>query len=142
MTSCTGSQEVQQLWQTDAFFNIKKPSYASSFSTIPLTISSSLIIFFNNSACDFVPSGEPRKITSSFFGVLIPGQSFWKDAKIVDRRFSVMSPRKKLHFLGLILSPSETELYDLNRSSQFKSLKDKRSSRLRARERRRITAIP
>ena len=46
-------------------------------------------------------------ISSSFFGVLIPGQSFWKDAKIVDCRFSVMSPRKNLsHFVAAILSPS------------------------------------
>ena len=46
-------------------------------------------------------------ISSSFFGVLSPGQSFWKDAKIVDRRFSVMSSGIKIsHFVGLILSPS------------------------------------
>ena len=37
-------------------------------------------------------------ISSSFFGVLILGQTFWKDAEIVDRRFSVMSPRKKIAF--------------------------------------------
>ena len=67
-----------------------------------------LAIFFSNkSACDFGPSGEPRMISSSVFGVLILGQSFWKDAKIVDRLFSKMSPGKKvLHFVGLILSPS------------------------------------
>ena len=40
-------------------------------------------------------------ISSSFFGVLIPGQSFWKDAKIVDRRISVMSPGKKFTFRGI-----------------------------------------
>ena len=62
-----------------------------------LTFFSSLIFFSNKSACDFGPSGEPRMISSYFFGVLIPGQSFWKDAKIVDRRFSVMSPEKRFH---------------------------------------------
>ena len=45
-------------------------------------------------------------ISSSFFGVLTPGQSFWNDAKIVDRRFPVMSPGKKSDFVGLILSLS------------------------------------
>ena len=46
-------------------------------------------------------------ISSSLFGVLIPGQSFWKDANIVERRFSVMSPGKKVsHIVGLFLSPS------------------------------------
>ena len=54
------------------------------------------------SACDFGPSGEPRKISSSSVGVLIPGQSFWKDAKIVDRHFSVMSPGKNFTFRGFI----------------------------------------
>ena len=82
------------------FFNITKPQSASSFSTIPLTFSSSLIFFSNESACDFGPSGEPRLISSSFFGVLIPYQSLWKDAENVDRRFSVMSPGKKLTFRG------------------------------------------
>ena len=52
------------------------------------------------SACDFGPSGEPRMISSSFFGVLIPGQSFWKDAKIVDWRFPVMSQGKKFALSG------------------------------------------
>ena len=52
------------------------------------------------SACDFGPSGEPRMISSSFFSALIPGQSFWKDAKTVDRRFSVMSPGKNFTFRG------------------------------------------
>ena len=37
-------------------------------------------------------------ISSSFFGVLIPGQSFWKDAKIVNRRFSGMDVPKETNF--------------------------------------------
>ena len=92
--ACTGSQERQHLWQTEAILEIKKPQCASGFTTIPLTFPSSLIIVSNKSAFEFGPSGEPKMISSSFFGVLIPGQSFWKDAKIVNRRFSVMSPRK------------------------------------------------
>ena len=67
---------------------MKKPICASSFSTTPLTFSSSLIFFGNKSARDFGPSGEPRMISSSYFGVLIPEESFRKDAKIVDCRFS------------------------------------------------------
>ena len=98
--TCTDSQEIQQqLWQTEAIFQHKKPWCASSFSTIALTFSSSLIFFSNKSACDFGPSGQSRMLSSSSFGVLIPGQSFWNDAKIVDRRFSVMLPGKKFTFL-------------------------------------------
>ena len=63
-----------------------------------LTISSvfsGIIIFFSNKyACDF----GPRMISSSFFGVLF--QIVWKDAKIVDCRFSVMSPRKHFELRG------------------------------------------
>ena len=70
----TGPQKEQQLWHTESIFNIK-------------------------SACEVGPSGEPRRISSSFLGVLFPGQSFWKNTKVVDRRFSVLSP-KKLAFLG------------------------------------------
>ena len=37
---------------------------------------------------------------------MIPWQSFWKNAKNIERRFSVMSQRKQyLQFVGLILSP-------------------------------------
>ena len=107
--TCTGSQEVQQLWQTEAILQHKKNHRAllSSFSRISLTFSSSLIFLSNKNACDFGPSSEPRMMSSSFFGVLIVGQSFRRDAKIVDHRFSVMSPKKQIsHFVGLNLGPS------------------------------------
>ena len=45
----------------------------SCFSTIPLAYSSLLIFFSKRSACNFGPSGEPRMISSYFFGVLITG---------------------------------------------------------------------
>ena len=94
--TCTGYQEVQQLWQTEAIFQHKKTIVRIYFFNNPIIVSSSLIFFSNKSACDFRPSGELRMISSSFFGVLIPAQSFRKDAEIVDRRFSVMSPRKTI----------------------------------------------
>ena len=49
-----------------------------------------------------MPSGEPRILSSSFVGILIPGQIFWKDAKIVDRRFSRMLPMRKNVSRGFI----------------------------------------
>ena len=64
--TCTGSQEVQKLWWTEAIFHHKNFS--------------SLIFFSNKSACDFGLSGEPRIISSSLFGVLISWQSFQEDA--------------------------------------------------------------
>ena len=36
--------------------------------------------------------GEPRVLSTTFDGVLIEGQIFWKGTNFVDRRFSVMSP--------------------------------------------------
>ena len=57
-------------------------------------------------ACNFGPSWEQRQTNSSFFDFLFPAQSFWKDAKIADRRFEVMSPKNSL-FVGLVLSPSD-----------------------------------
>ena len=57
------------------FFS-SKPYCTSNFYFIPLFHSRSIIFFSNQkSACDFGPSGEARMISSSFFGVLIPGQS-------------------------------------------------------------------
>ena len=118
--TCTGSQEVQQLWQTEAVFQ-QKTIVPLRFSTIRITSSSSSIFFPEKSACDFGPSGEPRLISSSFCGVLILGQSFRKDAKIVDRRFSVISSKKKSHFVGLSLSASvfSASTVFLNLSKRF-----------------------
>ena len=94
----TGSQEVHQFWQTEAIFQNKK-----IHKLFPLTFAFSLNFISNKSACDFGPSSEPRKINSSFFGVLITGQSFWNDAKIVDRRFSMMSSRKNRKSWGFLV---------------------------------------
>ena len=69
-----------------------------------VSISSSMISFSDKCACDLEPSGEPGLKISSFVAVLIPGQIFWKDAKIVDRRFPVMSPRKEFAFRGFIFA--------------------------------------
>ena len=65
------------------------------------------------SACDFGPSGQPRMISSSFYGVLILGQSFWKDAKIVDRRLSVMLPvKKQITFRGFNFESQRSFRFD------------------------------
>ena len=105
---CTGSQDVQQPWQTEAIFQHNRTQYAC-FSTIPLTFSSSIIVSRRIFLCTFGPSGDSRMIISCFFSALIPKflerQSFEKVAKFVDYRFSAMSPRKKICIVGLILRP-------------------------------------
>ena len=84
--TCTGSQEVQQFWQNEAVYQPLRTS--SSFSKIPYTSSVycfpspiSLLLEFGN-------SGNLRKISSFFVGVLDLG--FLKDAKIDDCRYSVV----------------------------------------------------
>ena len=59
-----------------------------------------LVVFFSNTSdYDFGLSGELRMINWSFIAVSIRG-CFREVGDIVDRRFSVMSPRIKIIFCG------------------------------------------
>ena len=93
--TCTGSQEVQQLWQTEAIFQHEKTIVRIKFFNNSINFFQFINFLPNESACDFRPSGEPRMINSSFLGVLIPVKSFWNVANVVDHRVSVMSPGKE-----------------------------------------------
>ena len=99
--TCPNCQEVQQFWQTEAIFQTKETMMSLHFYNL-FNNFSSYKVFSNTSAYDFGPSGVPRMIISSFVAVL----SFREIADSVDSRFSVMSPRKEITFMGLILSPS------------------------------------
>ena len=92
----------------DSIGSLQSKGSTSALSTRKIRpIYSHPTFFPNKSAYEFCPGSEPRMITSSFFGVLIPEQSFWKDAKNVDHRFSVISPKKNFsHFVGLYFSPN------------------------------------
>ena len=66
------------------------------------------------SACGFQLSGEPRMINSSYFGAVTPVQIFWKNAKIVNGGFSVMSHRRIVSlFVGLIMCSAVIPLEQL-----------------------------
>ena len=81
METSTGSQEVQQNWQTDAISQHREHNEHPIFHDFKTFLH---FIFFlsKETACNLGPSGEQRTISSIFVGVVIRGKFFAKLLKL------------------------------------------------------------
>ena len=77
------------------FFSLKT-IFRIQFFKNPTSFSQPNILFSNESACDFGPSGEPIMISSSFVGVLILGNIFKGMVKLSDLKH-FLSPKNLYH---------------------------------------------
>ena len=64
--TCTGSQEVQKLWQTEAIFQHKNTIMSNQLFNDSFIFFQFINFIFQQICLRFFPSGEPRIVKSSF----------------------------------------------------------------------------
>ena len=97
---CTVLKKCNNFGKLKQFFNIKEPLCASSFPTIPSTLSTSYLFISISLPAILGRALTQEKYVSFVVSDLIPGQIFWKTAKVFDRQLSVISARKNITFHG------------------------------------------